>query len=136
MPSSRTRRAKRLMERIDSRTNERRNAWAEGGRPNTTERLTAQLAKDHEEKRTLRREIYAANPQLEGREVRRSGSDRVGARFPRCRARLARQAASQESGRRPASGGSVVTISPHNGESPVEGRALAKDAGVAARATD
>ena len=80
MPSSRTRRAKRLMERIDSRTNERRNAWAEGGRPNTTERLTAQLAKDHEEKRTLRREIYAANPQLEGREVRRSGSDRVDAR--------------------------------------------------------
>jgi hypothetical protein len=75
-PSDRARRARRLVNRIEGATAERAELWAEGDRAYAVERLSGDLEALHGDKRTMRREIYAKAPQLEGFPVfRRSRKD-------------------------------------------------------------
>lgn len=57
------------MDRIEERTAERAELWAEGDRAYAVERLSGDLERLHGDKRTMRRDIYAEAPQLEGRPV-------------------------------------------------------------------
>ncbi len=78
MPSSRSRRARRLVARIEQSTTARREAWADGDRL-AAERLTRELNGErgeygdvrglHDDKRVMRRAIYRDAPELEGRPV-------------------------------------------------------------------
>lgn len=69
MPSSRSRRARRLVQQIEATTLERHAAWSEGAQANRTETLTSDLDHLHDDKRLMRREIYREAPVLEGRPV-------------------------------------------------------------------
>ncbi len=69
MPSSRSRRARRLVAGIEATTAARHQAWAEGDQPNVTEHASSELKRTYGKKRGLRRDIYAEAPQLEGRPV-------------------------------------------------------------------
>lgn len=67
-PSDRARRARRLAERIEGATQERREMRPEAT-PFYVERLTDQLDELHGDKRQMRRDIYREAPDLEGKPV-------------------------------------------------------------------
>ena len=69
MPSSRSRRARRLVAHIEATTAERHQSWTEGDQPNVTARAATELERLHGDKRAMRRDLYAAAPQLEGQPV-------------------------------------------------------------------
>ncbi len=68
-PSDRARDARTLVNRIESATEERQQAWSEGDQPKLTAYTATELAELHQDKRAMRRAIYAQAPQLEGRPV-------------------------------------------------------------------
>ena len=69
-PSRRARDARKLVERIEARTSERHEIWqGTDPLPHLAQRVGADLAHLHGEKRAMRRDIYADAPQLEGRPV-------------------------------------------------------------------
>lgn len=68
-PSRRTREARRLAERIETTTAERRDAYVETSHPNATEALARNLDDLYRDKRVARRDVYREAPQLEGRPV-------------------------------------------------------------------
>lgn len=69
-PSDRARDARKLMERIEARTTERHEIWqGHDALPMLTARVATDLERLHGDKRTMRRDIYAEAPQLEGRPV-------------------------------------------------------------------
>ena len=68
-PSDRARDARTLINRIESTTDERHQAWSEGDQPNLTAYTATELERLHGDKRAMRRDIYAEAPQLEGRPV-------------------------------------------------------------------
>jgi len=66
-PSRRRREAERLTQRIEDARAERRDPWGEGGQSKfAAEQRERELAKRYVEKRSMRREIYAQAPELEG----------------------------------------------------------------------
>jgi hypothetical protein len=77
MPSSRSRRARRLVAHIETTTAERHQSWSEGDQPNVTERAATELERLHGAKRAMRRDLYAAVPHLEGQPVHRGRPERM-----------------------------------------------------------
>lgn len=59
-PSDLRREAKRLRLRIESAARDRHEAYAEGDCPDTTEHLTVKLGRMFNDKRGMKREVYAA----------------------------------------------------------------------------
>jgi len=62
------RKARRLTERLTAATAERQESWAKGHTEIAAMR-TDDLADLHQDKRSMRREIYDVRPDLEGRPV-------------------------------------------------------------------
>ncbi len=76
-PSDLRAKARRVTERIEAASRDRRDAWEEGEQPNLVELRTHELEGLHARKRELRRELYAKAPALEGQPVYRARSGRA-----------------------------------------------------------
>ena len=66
MASSKARKNRRLLERINRAAEERRKAWSESGHPNATEASTSELDQLYASLRSERRGVYAVRPEWEG----------------------------------------------------------------------
>lgn len=67
-----------MNERLAGARVERQEAWPEGQSEFAADRQESKLAKLHGEKRSLRRDVYARAPQLEGQDFRKGHPGRAG----------------------------------------------------------